>query len=140
MQKLVRQMNSVQGKFFILSKSANKSSINSHLLWMKYFLLIILKSDICRGGHAQLFFQSATAIPQLAGSTSTIAIPQLFTKCCSATETPQFRNRNFFLSPQLQVRNLRVSPPQFSAIFWLRSSLKLDIFFTTRCFMLLRGF
>jgi hypothetical protein len=34
--------------------------------------------------------------PQLAGSTSAIAIPQLFKKCCSATATPQFRNRNFF--------------------------------------------
>ncbi len=35
-----------KGKILILSKSANKSFINSHLLWMKYFLLIILKSDI----------------------------------------------------------------------------------------------
>jgi hypothetical protein len=37
-----------------------------------------------RGGHAQLFFESA------------ITIPQLFKECCSATATPQFRNRNFF--------------------------------------------
>jgi hypothetical protein len=29
-------------------------------------------------GHAQLFFESAIAIPQLDGSTSAIAIPQLF--------------------------------------------------------------
>jgi hypothetical protein len=43
---LVRQINSVQRKILILSKSANKSFINSHLLWMKYFLLIILKSDL----------------------------------------------------------------------------------------------
>ncbi len=55
-----------------------------------------------RGGHAQLFFESAIAIPQLEGSTSAIAIPQLLMKCCSATATPQFRNRNFFLSPQLE--------------------------------------
>jgi hypothetical protein len=68
-----------------------------------------------RGGHAQLFFESAIAIPQLEGITSAIAIPQLFKKCCSATATPQFRNRNFFLSPQPQVRNLRASLPQFSA-------------------------
>jgi hypothetical protein len=61
-----------------------------------------------RGGHAQLFFESAIAIPQLEGSTSAIAIPQLFKKCCSATATPQFRNRNFFRSPQIQVRNLRL--------------------------------
>ncbi len=37
-----------KGKILILSKSANKSYRNSHLLWMKYFLLIILKSDIWR--------------------------------------------------------------------------------------------
>jgi hypothetical protein len=30
-----------------------------------------------RGGHAQLFFESAIAIPQLEGNTSAIAIPQL---------------------------------------------------------------
>jgi hypothetical protein len=57
---------------------------------------------LSRGGHAQLFFESATAIPQLEGSTSAIAIPQLFKKCCSATATPQFRNLNFFRSPQLE--------------------------------------
>jgi hypothetical protein len=55
-----------------------------------------------RGGHRQLFFETAIAIPQLEGSTSAIAIPQLLKKCCSATATPQFRNRNFFLSPQLE--------------------------------------
>jgi hypothetical protein len=48
-----------------------------------------------RGGHAQLFFESAIATPQLEGSTSAIAIPQLFKECCSATATPQFRNHNF---------------------------------------------
>ncbi len=42
MQKLMRY----KGKIIILSKSANKTFKNSHLLWMKYFLLIILKSDI----------------------------------------------------------------------------------------------
>jgi hypothetical protein len=47
-------------------------------------------------GTRNLFFESAIAMPQLAGSTSAIAIPQLFKKCCSATATPQFRNRNFF--------------------------------------------
>jgi hypothetical protein len=49
-----------------------------------------------RGGHAQLFFESAIAIPQLEGGTSAIAIPQLFKKSYSATATPQFCNRNFF--------------------------------------------
>jgi hypothetical protein len=59
---------------------------------------------ISRGGHAQLFFESAIAIPQLEGSTSAIAIPQLLKKCCSATATPQLQ---FFLksatsSPELE--------------------------------------
>ncbi len=76
-----------------------------------------------------VLLQSAIAIPQLEGSTSAIAIPQLFKKCCSATATLQFRNRNFFLSPQLQVRNLRASLPQFLAYFWPWSSLKLYIFY-----------
>ncbi len=35
----------------------------------------------------------------------------LLKKCCSATATPQFRNRNFILSPHLQVRDS-------AAIFW----------------------
>ncbi len=81
-----------------------------------------------RGGHAQLFFESAIAIPQLEGSTSAIAIPQLLKKCSSAIATPQFCNRNFFRSPQLQVRNLRTLLPQFSAYIWPWSSLKLEIF------------
>ncbi len=60
-----------------------------------------------RGGHAQLFFESAIAIPQLEGSTSSIAILQLLKKCCSATATPQSQ---FFLksatsSPQLESFN-----------------------------------
>ncbi len=46
-----------------------------------YQLIYLLR---CRGGHTQLFFESTIAIPQLEGSTSTIAIPQLFKKCCSA--------------------------------------------------------
>jgi hypothetical protein len=62
---------------------------------------------VSRGGHEQLFFESAIAIPQLEGSTSAIAIPQLLKKCCFATATTQFRNRNCFWSPQLQVCNLR---------------------------------
>jgi hypothetical protein len=74
-----------------------------------------------RGGHPQLFVESPIAIPQLEGSTSAIAIPQLFKEMLlrnrnsaipqpqlrnSATATPQFRNRNsailqsqFFLKP-----------------------------------------
>jgi hypothetical protein len=33
-------------KILILSKSTNKNNKISHLPWMKYFLLITLKSDI----------------------------------------------------------------------------------------------
>jgi hypothetical protein len=46
-----------------------------------------------RGGHTQLFVESATAIPQLEGSTSAIAILQLKKNVASQ---PQFRNHNFF--------------------------------------------
>ncbi len=48
-----------------------------------------------RGGHAQLFFESAIANPQLAGSTYAITIPQLFKEML-------FRNCNFFWSLQLE--------------------------------------
>jgi hypothetical protein len=58
--------------------------------------------QIIRGGHEQLFFESAIAIPQLEESTSAIALPQLLKKCCSATANPQFRNRNF-----LEVHNFK---------------------------------
>jgi hypothetical protein len=34
-------------KILISSKSTNKNSINSHLPWLKYFLLITVKSDMC---------------------------------------------------------------------------------------------
>jgi hypothetical protein len=58
----------------------------------------------------ELGVESTIAIPQLEGSTSAIAIPQLLKKCCSANATPQFRNRNFFLMsitsiPQLESFN-----------------------------------
>ncbi len=56
-------------------------------------------------------------------------------ECCSATTTLQFRNHNFS-----DVRNLRVSLPQFPAYYWPQSSLKLYIFFTPRCFLLFKEF
>jgi hypothetical protein len=37
-----------------------------------------VNSVFSRGGHADFFFESAIAIPQLEGSTSAIAIPQFF--------------------------------------------------------------
>jgi hypothetical protein len=62
----------------------------------------------------QLFFEFAIAIPQLEGSNSAIAVPQLFKEML-------LRNRNFAI-PQSHffsdVRNLRASFPQFSAYFW----------------------
>ncbi len=78
------------------------------------FDALLLYCIFSRDGHAQLFFESAIAIPPLEGSTSAIAIPQLLKKCCYATSTPQFCNRNFFLmsaTSSLQVENF------ISAIF-----------------------
>ncbi len=86
-------------------------------------------SDLYTGGHMQLFLKAKIAIPQLEGSTSAIAIPQLLNEILLCNSTiPQFRNRNFFCSPQRQVCNLRASLPQFSAYFWLWSSFKLYIY------------
>ncbi len=68
-----------------------------------------------RGGHAHLLFESGIATPQLEGSTSATAIPQLLKEFCSATAIPQSQ---FFWSPQLQVRNLRALLLQFLADFW----------------------
>jgi hypothetical protein len=91
-------------------------------LRMKIHEIILL---LTRGRHAQLFFDSAIAIPQLEGSTSAIAIPQLFKKCCSATAIPQsqFFPKSATSSPQLEP-----SLPQFSEYFWPWSSLELYIF------------
>jgi hypothetical protein len=69
-----------------------------------------------RGGHAQLFFESAIAILQLEESTSAIAIPQLFKEMLlrnrkSATPQSQFFLMYATSSPQLYVelhfRNFR---------------------------------
>jgi hypothetical protein len=45
-------------------------------------------------------FEFAIAIPQLEGSTSAIAILQLFK--INVAPQPQLRSRNFFWSPQLE--------------------------------------
>jgi hypothetical protein len=68
------------------------------------FMLIFM---VTRGGHAQLFFESAIAIPQLKGSTSEIAIPQLFKEmllrnCNSAIPQLQFFLMSATSSPQLE--------------------------------------
>jgi hypothetical protein len=44
--------------------------------YQRYKLLLLFQLFI-KGGHAQLFLRSSTAIPQLEGRTSAIAIPQL---------------------------------------------------------------
>jgi hypothetical protein len=49
---------------------------------------------------AQLFFESAIAIPQLEGSTSTSAIPQLFKEML-------LRNRNSAIAIFSEVRNFK---------------------------------
>jgi hypothetical protein len=50
-----------------------------------------------RGGHAQLFFESAIAIPQLEGSTSAIAIPQLFKEMLLRNRNSAILQSQFFL-------------------------------------------
>jgi hypothetical protein len=83
---------------------------------------------ISRGGHAQLFFESAIAIPQLEGSTSAIAIPQLeeSTSAIAILQllnvAPQLQLRNSAIKIISEVRNLRALLPQFSAYFWPSSS------------------
>ncbi len=46
MLKLVKKITVYKVKFVILSKSANRKFINSHLPSVKYFMMITLKSDI----------------------------------------------------------------------------------------------
>jgi hypothetical protein len=53
-----------------------------------------------RGGYAQLLFESAIAIPELKGSTSAIAIPQLFKEML-------FRNRNSAIAILSDFRNFK---------------------------------
>jgi hypothetical protein len=66
-----------------------------------------------RGGHAQLFFESAIAIPQLEGSTSVIAIPQLLK---NVVPQPQFFLKSATSSQQIESLN--------SAIFGTFSAVK----------------
>ncbi len=74
-------------KFFILSLQFTEEKMI--LIHCDTLRILCLKCVYSRGGHEQLFFESAIAIPQLEGSTSAIAIPQLFKKCYSATAIPQ---------------------------------------------------
>jgi hypothetical protein len=53
-----------------------------------------------RGGHVQPFFESAIVIPQLEGSTSAIAIPQLLKEI-------MLRNRNSAIAIFSDVRNFK---------------------------------
>jgi hypothetical protein len=60
-----------------------------------------------RGGHEQLFFESAIAIPQLEGSTSAIAIPQLSKEMLLRNRNSEIPQSQYFLmsttsSPQLE--------------------------------------
>jgi hypothetical protein len=74
------------------------------------------------------FFESAIAIPQLEGSTTAIAIPQLF-------KETMLRNCNSAIAIFPEVRNLRASLRQFLAYFCRVVAWNLYIyFFTARCF------
>jgi hypothetical protein len=63
-------------------------------------------SVVNRGGHAQLFLESAIAFPQLEGSTSAITIPQLLKEMLLCNQ--QLRNSAIAIflsvtsSPQLE--------------------------------------
>jgi hypothetical protein len=64
-------------------------------------------SILGRGGHGQLFFESAITMPQLAGITSAIAIPQLFKEMLicnrnAAIPQSQFFPKSSTSSPQLE--------------------------------------
>ncbi len=79
--------------------------------YSQYFLETNLLYHRSRGGQAQLFFESAIAIPQLEGSTCAIASPQLFkemllSNCNSASPQSQFFLKSATSSPQLG-RNFR---------------------------------
>jgi hypothetical protein len=58
-----------------------------------------LMAHKCRGGHVQLFFESAIAIPQLEGSASAIAIPQLFKEMLLRNRNSAIPQSQFFLKP-----------------------------------------
>jgi hypothetical protein len=75
-----------------------------------FYLLIV-----SRGGYAQLFLESAIAIPQLEGSSSAIAIPQLFKNMLLRNHNSAIPQSQIFLNPQLQVHNLGALIPHFSA-------------------------
>ncbi len=70
------------------------SSLAPPLCLQTRYISLEREIPIIRGGQAQLFFESAIAIPQLEGSTSAIAIPQLFKEML-------LRNRNSAI-PQMQ--------------------------------------
>jgi hypothetical protein len=66
-----------------------------------------LLSDSLQAEHAHLFFESAIAILQLEGSTSTIVIPQLFKEMFLHNRNSAFPQSQIFLmsatsSPQLE--------------------------------------
>jgi hypothetical protein len=52
--------------------------------------------ELYRGGQAQLFFETAIAIPQLEGSASAIAIPQLFKEMLLRNSNSAIQQSQFF--------------------------------------------
>jgi hypothetical protein len=70
-----------------------------------------------RGGHAQLCFVSAIAIPQLAGSTSAIAIPQLFKEMLLCNRNSAIPQLQFFLKPETSSPQLESFTSAICGIF-----------------------
>jgi hypothetical protein len=107
--------------FAILSHNGQLSALNSlrttDQINRSYILKVLVTCPVLgmwarggvfiRAGHAQLFFESAIAIPQLEGITSAIAIPQLFKAMLIRNHNSAIPQSQFFLksatsSPQLE--------------------------------------
>ncbi len=118
-----------------------ESDIYNCLCFVRLKGLIHEKAYLCfcmiktRGGHAQLFFDSARATTQLEGCTSAIRIPQLL---------KEMLLRNSAIAIFSEVRNFKSATWElYFRNFWqilVWSSLKLYLLFIVRCFLLLRGF
>ncbi len=90
---------------FSCCKSANSPSSNFTVITICQSLMLTLNHKCpcyCTQRWGRTTFFGVRNRNSAPWRTSAIAIPQLLKECCSATVTPQFRNRNFFWSPQLE--------------------------------------
>jgi hypothetical protein len=85
------------------------------LLGYNFYTAYFLTLPNHRGGHAQLFFESAIAIPQLEGSSSTIAIPQLLKDMLLRNRNSAIPQSQFFLQSAISSVQFGTLIPHFSA-------------------------